>query len=151
MFTSLAQNMEEVNATSGHKTQERVTEVSLLICSPDNPFMTWLCARISPGWKEKSAANKYQEGLSRVAVFWRMKNIPSDKWRADNAKAQRLYLVSVLEVTPRTLSLRTEGAQDETAIKLIWGKSKGNKDHKASLCYQSHVMLRYKHLENWLY
>ena len=53
-------------------------------------------------WLErKSAANKYQEGLCLVAVCWRMKNIPSDKWRADNAKTQRLHLVSVLEVTPK--------------------------------------------------
>lgn len=91
-------------------------------------------------WLErKSAANKYQEGPSLVAVFWRMKNIPSDKWRAEKQRHTDCTLSLSWKLPPRTLSLRTEGAQDETAIKMIRGK-KQKKTKTTKPLYVTKVM-----------
>lgn len=151
MFTSLAQNTEEVNATSSHNTRERVTEVSLLICSPDNLSTTWLGARISPGWKEKvhQTSTKRAFLLLLYVEEWRTPHQINEELIMQRHKDCTLFLF--WKLPPRTLSLSIEGAQDETATKIISRKSKGNKDHKTSLCYQSLVILRYKHLESWLY
>lgn len=68
-----------------------------------------------------------------------MKNIPSDKGRAEKQRHKDCTLFLFWKLPPRALSLGTEGAEDETAKKMIRGE-KQKKTKTTKPLYVTKVM-----------